>query len=87
MIYTYFVVFKCEVFCNLLLFVSLYVGSYDGPFDIKRGMGAIVIARPLDAEAQSLYNMSVQVTDGTNTATTQVGVCSHQGMLLLYCSN
>ncbi len=37
-------------------------------------MGTIVIARPLDAETQSLYNMTVQVTDGTNTATTQVGV-------------
>ncbi|XP_041947686.1 protocadherin Fat 3 isoform X3 [Alosa sapidissima] len=51
---------------------SIETGSYDGPFDIKRGMGTIVIARPLDAEAQSLYNMTVQVTDGTNTATTQV---------------
>ncbi len=37
-------------------------------------MGTIVIARSLDAETQSLYNMTVQVTDGTNTATTQVGV-------------
>uniref|UniRef100_A0A672RFS0 FAT atypical cadherin 3 n=1 Tax=Sinocyclocheilus grahami TaxID=75366 RepID=A0A672RFS0_SINGR len=48
------------------------IGNYDGPFDIQRGMGTIVIARPLDAETQSLYNMTVQVTDGTNTATTQV---------------
>uniref|UniRef100_W5KN59 FAT atypical cadherin 3 n=1 Tax=Astyanax mexicanus TaxID=7994 RepID=W5KN59_ASTMX len=46
--------------------------SYDGPFDIHRGMGTVVLARPLDAETQSLYNMTVQVTDGTNTATTQV---------------
>uniref|UniRef100_A0A8C1GHF3 FAT atypical cadherin 3b n=1 Tax=Cyprinus carpio TaxID=7962 RepID=A0A8C1GHF3_CYPCA len=48
------------------------IGNYDGPFDIQRGMGTIVIARPLDAETQSLYNMTVQVTDGTDTATTQV---------------
>uniref|UniRef100_A0A671P5S7 Protocadherin Fat 3-like n=1 Tax=Sinocyclocheilus anshuiensis TaxID=1608454 RepID=A0A671P5S7_9TELE len=48
------------------------IGNYDGPFDIQRGMGTIVIARPLDAETQSLYNMTVQVTDGTNTATTQI---------------
>ncbi|XP_049324918.1 protocadherin Fat 3 [Astyanax mexicanus] len=48
------------------------IGSYDGPFDIHRGMGTVVLARPLDAETQSLYNMTVQVTDGTNTATTQV---------------
>uniref|UniRef100_A0A3B4E4W2 FAT atypical cadherin 3b n=1 Tax=Pygocentrus nattereri TaxID=42514 RepID=A0A3B4E4W2_PYGNA len=47
-------------------------GNYDGPFDIHRGMGTVVLARPLDAETQSLYNMTVQVTDGTNTATTQV---------------
>uniref|UniRef100_A0A8C1V3G6 FAT atypical cadherin 3b n=1 Tax=Cyprinus carpio TaxID=7962 RepID=A0A8C1V3G6_CYPCA len=48
------------------------IGNYDGPFDIQRGMGTIVIARPLDAETQSLYNMTVQVTDGTDTATTQI---------------
>ncbi|XP_048031668.1 protocadherin Fat 3 isoform X3 [Megalobrama amblycephala] len=47
-------------------------GNYDGPFDIQRGLGNIVIARPLDAETQSLYNMTVQVTDGTTTTTTQV---------------
>ncbi|XP_051541220.1 protocadherin Fat 3-like [Myxocyprinus asiaticus] len=47
-------------------------GSYEGPFDIQNGIGTIVIARPLDAETQSLYNMTVQVTDGTNTATTQI---------------
>ncbi|ROL54390.1 Protocadherin Fat 3 [Anabarilius grahami] len=48
------------------------IGNYDGPFDIQRGLGNIVIARPLDAETQSLYNMTVQVTDGTTTTTTQV---------------
>lgn len=48
------------------------IGNYDGPFDIQRAMRAIVIARPLDAETQSLYNMTVQVSDGTNTATAQV---------------
>lgn len=36
-------------------------------------MGTIVLVKPLDAENQSLYNLTVQVTDGTNTATTQVG--------------
>uniref|UniRef100_A0A8B9HZ42 FAT atypical cadherin 3b n=1 Tax=Astyanax mexicanus TaxID=7994 RepID=A0A8B9HZ42_ASTMX len=59
---------------NLRFFFLVYLvaGSYDGPFDIHRGMGTVVLARPLDAETQSLYNMTVQVTDGTNTATTQV---------------
>uniref|UniRef100_A0A4W4FL57 FAT atypical cadherin 3a n=1 Tax=Electrophorus electricus TaxID=8005 RepID=A0A4W4FL57_ELEEL len=46
-------------------------GSYGG-FDILRGRRTIVVARPLDAESQSLYNMTVQVTDGTNKASTQV---------------
>lgn len=36
-------------------------------------MGTIVLAKLLDAEKQSHYNFTVQVTDGTNTATTQVG--------------
>ena len=35
-------------------------------------MGTIIIARPLDAEQRSFYNMTVEVTDGTNMATTQV---------------
>lgn len=61
--------------------MSLNAGSYDGPFDIKRGMGTLVIARPLDAEAQSLYSMTILVTDGTNTATTQVLLCSSEGEL------
>ncbi|XP_030648083.1 protocadherin Fat 3 [Chanos chanos] len=47
-------------------------GSYDGATDVQRRMGTIVVAKPLDTESQSLYNMTVQVTDGTNTATTQV---------------
>ncbi|XP_065146783.1 protocadherin Fat 3 [Paramisgurnus dabryanus] len=46
--------------------------SGNGPFDIQKGIGTIIIARPLDAETQSLYNMTVQVSDGTNTATTQI---------------
>ncbi|XP_066507712.1 protocadherin Fat 3 [Hoplias malabaricus] len=51
---------------------AIDTGSYEGPFDIHRGMGTVVLAMPLDAENQSVYNMTVQVTDGTNTATTQV---------------
>ncbi|XP_052361001.1 protocadherin Fat 3-like [Oncorhynchus keta] len=48
-------------------------GSYDSGFDFQQGtVGTVVIARPLDAEGQSLYNLTVMVTDGTNTANTQV---------------
>ncbi|XP_028977046.2 protocadherin Fat 3 [Esox lucius] len=46
--------------------------SLDSGFDLQQGLGTVVIAKPLDAEGQSLYNMMVMVTDGTNTATTQV---------------
>ncbi|KAM3868566.1 protocadherin Fat 3 [Diretmus argenteus] len=51
---------------------SLETGSFDMQFDLQMGMGTIVVARPLDAEVQSVYNMTIQVTDGTNFATSQV---------------
>uniref|UniRef100_A0A4W6FZ96 FAT atypical cadherin 3 n=1 Tax=Lates calcarifer TaxID=8187 RepID=A0A4W6FZ96_LATCA len=38
-------------------------------FDLQVGVGTLVVAKPLDAEVQSVYNMTVQVTDGTNFAT------------------
>lgn len=41
-------------------------------FDLQVGVGTLVVAKPLDAEVQSVYNMTVQVTDGTNVATAQV---------------
>lgn len=50
-------------------------GNYDSSFDVEKGMGSIVIAKPLDAEQRSMYNMTVEVTDGTNIATTQVEYC------------
>ncbi|XP_061755353.1 protocadherin Fat 3-like [Nerophis ophidion] len=51
---------------------SLDTGSFDMQFDLQVGVGTVVVAKPLDAEAQAVYNMTVQVTDGTNVATTQV---------------
>ncbi|XP_042167184.1 protocadherin Fat 3-like [Oncorhynchus tshawytscha] len=54
------------------LWFDIIEGSYDSGFDVQQGMGTVVIARPLDAEGQSLYNLTVMVTDGTNTANTQV---------------
>lgn len=41
-------------------------------FDLQVGVGTLVVAKPLDAEVQSVYNMTIQVTDGTNFATAQV---------------
>ncbi|XP_047462473.1 protocadherin Fat 3 [Mugil cephalus] len=51
---------------------SLDTGSFDMQFDLQVGVGTLVVAKPLDAEVQSVYNMTIQVTDGTNFATTQV---------------
>uniref|UniRef100_A0A665TWY8 FAT atypical cadherin 3b n=1 Tax=Echeneis naucrates TaxID=173247 RepID=A0A665TWY8_ECHNA len=48
------------------------IGSFDMQFDLQVGVGTLIVAKPLDAEVQSVYNMTVQVTDGTNFATAQV---------------
>uniref|UniRef100_A0A3B4AML1 Uncharacterized protein n=1 Tax=Periophthalmus magnuspinnatus TaxID=409849 RepID=A0A3B4AML1_9GOBI len=45
------------------------VGSFDMQFDLQVGVGTLVVARPLDAEMQSVYNMTIQVTDGSSLAT------------------
>lgn len=47
-------------------------GSFDMQFDLQVGVGTLIVAKLLDAEVQSVYNMTVQVTDGTNFATAQV---------------
>lgn len=47
-------------------------GNSDSVFDVEKTMGTIIIAKPLDAERHSFYNLTVQSTDGTNTAYTQV---------------
>ncbi|XP_010074404.1 PREDICTED: protocadherin Fat 3, partial [Pterocles gutturalis] len=57
---------------NIPLWFDIVGGNYDSSFDAEKGVGTIVIAKPLDAEQRSIYNMSVEVTDGTNIATTQV---------------
>ncbi|XP_053703162.1 protocadherin Fat 3 isoform X3 [Synchiropus splendidus] len=51
---------------------SLDTGSFDMQYDLQVGVGTLVLAKPLDAEQQSVYNMTVQVTDGTSVATSQV---------------
>ncbi|KAJ7419437.1 FAT atypical cadherin 3 [Willisornis vidua] len=57
---------------NIPLWFDIVGGNYDSSFDAEKGVGTIVIAKPLDAEQRSMYNMTVEVTDGTNIATTQV---------------
>uniref|UniRef100_A0A4W6CNV3 FAT atypical cadherin 3a n=1 Tax=Lates calcarifer TaxID=8187 RepID=A0A4W6CNV3_LATCA len=49
-------------------------GNSDSVFDVEKAVGTIIIAKPLDAEQRSFYNLTVQATDGTNTAYTQVHI-------------
>uniref|UniRef100_A0A669EL52 FAT atypical cadherin 2 n=1 Tax=Oreochromis niloticus TaxID=8128 RepID=A0A669EL52_ORENI len=43
-------------------------------FDIQKNTGRLSIARQLDAARRSIYNLTVRVTDGHHSATTQVYV-------------
>nr|XP_057936456.1 protocadherin Fat 3a isoform X2 [Doryrhamphus excisus] len=47
-------------------------GNTDHVFDVEKAMGTIIIAKPLDAEQRSFYNITVQATDGIHIASTQV---------------
>lgn len=47
-------------------------GNYDSRFDVDKGTGTIIVARPLDAEQKSNYNLTVEATDGTSSISTQV---------------
>ncbi len=47
-------------------------GNSDSVFEVEKAAGTIIIAKPLDAEQRSFYNLTVQATDGTNTAYTTV---------------
>ncbi|XP_057206378.1 protocadherin Fat 3a isoform X2 [Triplophysa rosa] len=56
------------------LWFDITGGDTDSTFDVEKGVGTIVIAKPLDAEQRSFYNLTVEVTDGTNVAHTQVHI-------------
>ncbi|XP_057698824.1 protocadherin Fat 1a isoform X1 [Corythoichthys intestinalis] len=47
-------------------------GNYDSRFDVGKASGTLIVARPLDAEQKSNYNLTVEATDGTRTVSTQV---------------
>ncbi|KAL4640550.1 protocadherin Fat 1 isoform X2 [Arapaima gigas] len=47
-------------------------GNYDSRFDVGKGSGTIIVAKPLDAEQRSSYNLTVEATDGTRSVSTQV---------------
>ncbi|XP_063784401.1 protocadherin Fat 2 [Pseudophryne corroboree] len=47
-------------------------GNDDLDFDIDKSTSGLVIARPLQASRKSSYTLTVQVTDGSHTISTQV---------------
>ncbi|XP_061108849.1 protocadherin Fat 1 isoform X2 [Conger conger] len=49
-------------------------GNFDSRFDVNKGSGTIVLARPLRAGQNSHYNLTVEATDGTSTISTQVSI-------------
>ncbi|XP_054886595.1 protocadherin Fat 2-like [Poeciliopsis prolifica] len=49
-------------------------GDEDKDFDIQRNVGTILIARKLNAARRSNYNLTVEVTDGHRSATTQANI-------------
>ncbi|XP_046891285.1 protocadherin Fat 3a isoform X1 [Hypomesus transpacificus] len=56
------------------LWFEITGGNLDSVFGVEKGAGTIIIARPLDAEQRSFYNLTLEVTDGSNTASTQVHI-------------
>ncbi|KAI9525478.1 long-chain fatty acid transporter fat1 [Dissostichus eleginoides] len=52
-------------------------GNYDSRFDVGKASGTLIVARPLDTEPKSNYNLTVEATDGNRTVSTQFyeGVC------------
>lgn len=60
-----------QIWCHLL------GGDEDQDFYIEKNTGSIVIARQLDAGKRSNYNLTISVTDGSQTITTQVRSCVH----------
>ncbi|KAM7399908.1 hypothetical protein PAMP_019144 [Pampus punctatissimus] len=56
------------------LWFDITGGNSNSVFDVEKAVGTIIIAKPLDAEQRSFYNLTVQATDGTNTVYTQVHI-------------
>ncbi|XP_066522855.1 protocadherin Fat 3a isoform X2 [Hoplias malabaricus] len=56
------------------LWFDITGGDEESVFDVEKGVGTIIIAKPLDAEQRSFYNLTLEVTDGTNMAYTQVHI-------------
>ncbi|XP_012324907.2 protocadherin Fat 2 isoform X1 [Aotus nancymaae] len=57
-----------------LFWFNISGGDKDMDFDIEKTTGSIIIARPLDTRRRSSYDLTVEVTDGSHTITTQVHI-------------
>ncbi|XP_036372790.1 protocadherin Fat 1a isoform X3 [Megalops cyprinoides] len=64
----YIVQMACDLNC------TAEGGNHDSRFDVGKGSGTIIVARPLDAEQKSNYNLTVEATDGTKSISTQVHI-------------
>uniref|UniRef100_UPI00398E7DD0 protocadherin Fat 1-like n=1 Tax=Pristiophorus japonicus TaxID=55135 RepID=UPI00398E7DD0 len=53
------------------LWFDIIGGNDNEEFEIEKNSGTITIAKPLDASQTSNYNLTVQMTNGTNAVTTQ----------------
>lgn len=47
-------------------------GDEENMFTTGRDTGSVMVARKLDAERKSFYNLTISVTDGVHVVTTQV---------------
>ncbi|XP_063848744.1 fat-like cadherin-related tumor suppressor homolog isoform X3 [Scylla paramamosain] len=56
------------------LWFDIIDGDADNMFTIGRDTGSVMVARTLDAEMRSLYNLTVSVTDGVHAVSTQLVV-------------
>ncbi|KAK2848765.1 hypothetical protein Q5P01_008599 [Channa striata] len=54
-----------------LTWFDIIGGDEEKDFDIQRNIGTVSIARRLDAARHSNYNLTIRVTDGHHSATTQ----------------
>ncbi|KAF5893704.1 protocadherin Fat 2, partial [Clarias magur] len=63
-------IISTEIISSLLWF-DIVGGDEDHDFYIEKNSGSIVIARQLDAGKRSNYNLTISVTDGSQTITTQ----------------
>lgn len=57
---------------NDQLWFDIIGGDEENMFTIGRDTGSIMVARHLDAEQKSLYNLTVSVTDGVHVVTSRV---------------